>query len=93
MEFEWDGAKRRSNIHKHGIDFLDAKDIWQGNVLEIPSPQWQHGEQRHIALGVLKGRVIAVVLTWRSRRRHLISARMARDYEKAIYQSTLRRRS
>lgn len=26
--FEWDENKRRSNIVKHGIDFEDAKDVF-----------------------------------------------------------------
>ena len=24
MEFEWDEGKRRSNLEKHGVDFVDA---------------------------------------------------------------------
>ena len=28
MEFEWDDAKRLSNIEKHGIDFRDALDVF-----------------------------------------------------------------
>ena len=30
QEFEWDDAKRRSTIRKHGIDFEDAKLIFDG---------------------------------------------------------------
>ena len=37
MEFEWDEAKRRSNLAAHGIDFEDAIAIWEGPVLEVPS--------------------------------------------------------
>jgi hypothetical protein len=39
MEFEWDEAKRRANLAKHRIDFVDAKEIWRGDVLEIRSSQ------------------------------------------------------
>ena len=39
MEFEWDETKRRANLAKHRIDFVDAKEIWQGDVLEIESSQ------------------------------------------------------
>lgn len=39
MEFEWNEAKRRANLAKHQIDFIDAKEIWQGDVLEIGSSQ------------------------------------------------------
>ncbi len=91
MNFDWDEEKRLGNIDKHGIDFLDAKEIWQGEVVEIPSPQAQHGEERYIALGLLQGRVIAVVFTWRRRIRRIISARKARTNEEAIYQSAVGR--
>ena len=72
---------------QHGIDFEDAKEIWQGEVLEVPSEQDEHGEQRHLAYGVLEGRIIAVVFTWRDGVRRLISARRARTYERRRYQN------
>jgi uncharacterized DUF497 family protein len=31
MNFEWDEAKRLSNLRKHGTDFADIEDFdWQG---------------------------------------------------------------
>ncbi|MDP8909407.1 MAG: BrnT family toxin [Chloroflexota bacterium] len=29
-EFEWDAAKRLSNLGKHGIDFLRARAVFDG---------------------------------------------------------------
>jgi uncharacterized DUF497 family protein len=83
--FEWDEAKRLANIAKHDIDFEQAKEIWQGRFVEIPSPQQEHGEERLLAYGEIDGVVIAVVFTWRDDRRRLISARKARDYEREWY--------
>ena len=85
MEFEWDERKRLTNLDKHGIDFLRAKEIWQGPVLDLPSPQERHGETRRLTYGMIAGRVIAVVYTWRGERRRLIGARRARDYERDAY--------
>jgi uncharacterized DUF497 family protein len=82
MLFEWYEEKRLENLRKHGIDFLDAKEVWRGEVLEVPSEQQEHGEQRRIAYGVLEGRIIAVVFTWRGEARRLISARRARRHER-----------
>ena len=93
IEFEWGEQKRRANIEKHGIDFYRAKQIWDGEVLEIPSPQSQHLEQRIIAYGLSEDEVIAVVYTWRSRKRRIISARRAREYEERNYQSAFGRRA
>jgi uncharacterized protein len=86
MLFEWYEEKRLENLTKHGIDFLDAKEIWQGEVLEVPSEQREHGEQRYIAYGLIEGRIIAVVFTWRREARRLISARRARRHERQDYQ-------
>jgi uncharacterized protein len=86
MRFEWYEQKRLENLRKHGIDFVDAKEIWQGAVLEVSSAQQEHGEQRHIAYGVLDGRIIAVVFTWHGESRRLISARRVRRYERQNYQ-------
>jgi uncharacterized DUF497 family protein len=33
MEFEWDEAKRITNIEKHGIDFLDASLLFESGYL------------------------------------------------------------
>jgi uncharacterized DUF497 family protein len=30
MNFEWDEVKRRSNIEKHGIDFIRARHVFDG---------------------------------------------------------------
>jgi uncharacterized protein len=86
MQFEWYEPKRQSNLAHHKIDFQDAKEIWQGNVLEVPSSQTYHSEARFIAYGVVEGRIIAVVFTWRDGVRRLISARRARTNERKIYQ-------
>jgi hypothetical protein len=91
MEFEWDEAKRRANLAKHRIDFVDAKEIWRGDVLEIRSSQDHHGEPRHLAYGLARGRIIAVVFTRRGERLRLISARRARHHERQAYQDAFGR--
>jgi hypothetical protein len=35
MNFEWDDIKRKSNIEKHGIDFIDAPIIFDSYTLTI----------------------------------------------------------
>jgi uncharacterized DUF497 family protein len=83
--FEWHEDKRLTNIAKHGIDFIDAMQIWEDDVLEVPSDQPGHGEARYIAFGPLAGRIIAVVFVRRGSVLRLISARRARDHEREAY--------
>ena len=89
MDFEWDENKRQRNIRNHGIDFERAKEIWQGSVLEVPSSQTRHGEERFLATGLSAGRLITVVFTWRGTNRRLISARVARQHEGENYQKKI----
>ncbi len=84
QEFEWDDAKRRSTIRKHGIDFEDAKLIFDGGpVLHAPSSQ--KGEERWIAVGSLEGLIISVIYTFRDGKIRLITARRANRREREHY--------
>ena len=87
MPFEWDETKRRQNQRKHGIDFIDAKEIWSRRHIEYPSPQTLHNEERFLAVGELHGEIVTVVFTWRGDARRLISARISRQYEKENYEN------
>jgi uncharacterized DUF497 family protein len=87
--FEWDNDKRLQNLEKHGIDFIAARELWSGPVLEAPSPRTQHREERIIAIGKIYGRCIAVVYTWRNGNRRLISARKARKNEQEAYKKAV----
>ena len=94
-EFEWDEDKNLKNIEAHGVDFVRAKEIWTGEVIEVPSGQQHHGEMRHLAIGTVGDdeRLITVVFTYRCEIRRIISARRARDNERKNYQNAFRRGS
>jgi uncharacterized DUF497 family protein len=85
MDFEWDAAKRRANLAKHGVDFLEVEALFQGGLLVEPSPY--AGEQRFRALGLLRGRVFAVIYTMRGNVYRIISVRRARHEERAAYRA------
>jgi len=88
MRFEWDPDKNVVNIEKHGIDFEDAKHIFDRPYVEAPSIL-PHREIRMIAIGLLNGREIAVIYTIRGNRKRIISARRARTHErKRFWQET-----
>ncbi len=65
MEFEWDENKRQTNIIKHGIDFIDAQKIFNYETVTLEDNRFNYGEQRFIALGLLKGKIIVVIYTER----------------------------
>ena len=89
MPFEWDPAKRRANLAKHGIDFADAAKIFDGPTIEQVDDRMDYGEERILALGETNGRIIAVIHTWRGEARRIISARKATRHEAAQYRALL----
>jgi len=62
MEFEWDEAKRRENLNKHGVDFLRAALMFETPVLEQIDDREDYGEERMIALGEVDGTVYRVTI-------------------------------
>lgn len=88
MEFEWDEAKRLSNIEKHEIDFLEIQTLFDGRPLRAFDSLWG-GETRTLSIGVLDGVAYGVVATVRGNRIRIISARRAssdeRDEYRAVY--------
>ncbi len=85
MEFEWDENKRKTNIRKHGIDFVDIPVVFDGETVTIEDERFAYGEQRFVTLGLLQGRVVAVVHTERADHIRIISARKATKYEQRSY--------
>jgi uncharacterized DUF497 family protein len=82
MSIEYDPAKARSNLRKHGISFAHAEQALRDPMactIEDPDAE---GEQRFVTLGMdTVGRVIVVVHTQRgageTARTRIMSARKA----------------
>jgi uncharacterized protein len=90
--FEWDPAKNRANIAKHGVDFAVAIGIFEGPVLSRFDGRDDYGELREISIGVVDGLVVlAVVHTDRHETIRIISARRATRGERDSYGEALRK--
>lgn len=86
MKLTWDPEKRRTNLAKHGLDFADARAVFQGAVFTFEDMRQSYGEQRLLALGLLEG--IAVVIAFTEPEDdliRLISMRKATRNEQKIY--------
>ena len=60
MKYEWDRAKNRSNLAKHGLDFEDAEQVFTGSCVTFEDNRFDYGEERLITLGLLAGRVVII---------------------------------
>ena len=84
MSFEWDQGKSLANLEKHEIDFRLAQKLFDGRpVVTRESPRMS--EERWRTTGMLDGRVVTVIWTWRGLSVRLISARRARREEQREY--------
>lgn len=84
--FEFDDTKSKSNLEKHGIDFVKAQLLWTDpNLLLIPAKT--SDEPRYLAIGIIERKHWSAVVTFRSENVRLISVRRSRREEVVIYES------
>lgn len=81
--FEWDDNKQRSNLAKHGIDFLEAMVALNDPHLEFEIIR--NNEIRVLALCQQTQQVIAIVYVNRNEKHRIISARKASRRERRLY--------
>jgi uncharacterized DUF497 family protein len=85
MTYEWDEQKRLANVKKHGIDFIDVPEVFDGDVVIIPDERFDYGETRFLLIGILKSQVVVVAYTERGENIRIISARKATKNEQIYY--------
>ena len=86
MDFTWDEAKNEINIRKHGLDFADVHEVFDGPVLEKFDDRFDYGEERWIAIGLLRG-ILCVVVIYAEPRKgamRIISFRKGDRHERVI---------
>ena len=84
--FEFDATKSESNRAKHGIDFVEAQNLWNDPMLlEIPAKT--DDEARSLVIGLIDETHWSAVITYRGVNVRLISVRRARTEEVVLYES------
>jgi uncharacterized DUF497 family protein len=87
MDFEFDPQKSESNKQKHGIDFYEAQELWDDpDFIEIPVKT--SDEPRFLIIGKISGNHWSGVITYRTEKIRIISARRSRKEEVDIYESS-----
>jgi uncharacterized DUF497 family protein len=90
VRFEWDEAKRKANIAKHGIDFRDVPEMFTSLMLVGLDNREDYGKSRKIGFGFIRGRLMALAFTEREPDSiRIISARKANTREEAHYQEAI----
>lgn len=84
--FEWDQIKAAENYAKHGVTFEAACDVFKDPfAVDWLDDRENHGEERHIVIGLVEARFLFVVYTMRDDAIRIISARGAEPYERRRY--------
>jgi len=84
MRFEFDAAKSKANLAKHGTDFEMAQELWRdldGLVILARHPQ----ELRKLLIAQRNGKLWTAIFTERGDAVRIISVRRARDNERSAY--------
>ena len=86
MEFEFDPKKSENNKKKHGIDFVEAQEIWDdSDLIEIPAKTVD--ELRFFVIGRISKQHWSGIITYRGDKIRIISVRPSRKEEVEIYES------
>ncbi len=94
IRFEWDEAKNRANMAKHGISFRRATQVFDDpHYISVPE-RIEDGEQRWQAFGLVEGHLLLMAAhTIREQQEdgtievvRIITARKATKHERRLYE-------
>ena len=86
MTFEYDSNKSRINKEKHGIDFVEAQDLWNDENAIIVSANTTSEETRYALISRLEHKCFVAIFTMREHTFRIISARRCRKNEESHYE-------
>lgn len=86
MPFEFDENKSILNRKKHGIDFIEAQNLWN-DPERVIIPAREMDKIRNMIIGRIEKTVWSAIYTIRKENIRIISVRKARENEKEIYES------
>ena len=86
MKIEYDAAKNKANISKHGVSFERVKDLDWGSIVSQIDKRRDYGEVRILSYGMIKGRLYTLIWTSRNSNVRPISFRKANKRERNKYE-------
>ena len=86
FNFEFDPAKSASNKIKHGINFIEAQQLWSQPRVRFRSPH--PGETRYLLIGKIRAEHWTAVITYRGTTIRIISVRKSNRDETRLYQKS-----
>jgi uncharacterized DUF497 family protein len=88
MDIEFDQAKDKANLEKHGMSLADAASIeWETSIVWMDERS-NYGESRMCGIGYIGNRLYCVAFVDRGEVRRIISLRKANSREVKRYAET-----
>jgi uncharacterized DUF497 family protein len=87
-DYEWDEDKRKANILKHGLDFVEVESVFCDPYrITVEDTSGSYGEMRFKTIGMLASQIVVVVVvhTERNGVTRIISFRFATKRERSLY--------
>ena len=81
MNFTWRESKRKGNLKKHGFDFADAEQVFNGPTFTVEDARDYESEQRFNSTGFLGTTIVTISHTETEDEIHIISMRKAEPNE------------
>jgi uncharacterized protein len=89
MQFTWSERKRNINKEQHGLDFVDADQVFESETFTFEDARFDYNEQRFVTLGLLQGIPVSIVHTENDYEIRIISFRRATPRELKIWQTNV----
>ncbi|PIW93934.1 MAG: hypothetical protein COZ86_03740 [Candidatus Moranbacteria bacterium CG_4_8_14_3_um_filter_41_13] len=81
MNFTWQESKRKTNLKKHGFDFAQSEQVFNGPTITVEDSRDYNGEQRFNTTGFLGITIVTISHTETENKIHVISMRKAEPHE------------
>ena len=85
MKFEYDENKSQINKQKHGIDFVEAQNLWQDEDALVVPAQIVDEEIRYALISKILTKCFIAIFTIRDDTYRIISVRRCRKNEEKNY--------
>ncbi|SMC08397.1 BrnT family toxin [Nitratiruptor tergarcus] len=86
MHIEYDPNKSKANKQKHGLDFEEARELFENDDSLIVPAKIIDGEERYALIGYLDGKCYVAIFTYRGENIRIISVRRCRKNEERNYE-------
>ncbi len=81
FKLSYEPAKRLRTLAERDVDFEEAREVFEGRVIEWEDQRFDYGEKRILCFGYLRGRAVVIGYVLRGDTRHIFSMRKANERE------------